>query len=124
MNDATERALATAVQAVLAILAAGVTPVVIPGTPAWVGLLVGVVLAVLTAIAKSLGVAAKVKQVAGTVQQTVDTVATAAQTQLTNTNIPVIPVTAAPVSLADAGHTEAQAAAPARAASVQMDQLP
>jgi len=109
MNDATERALATAVQAVLAILAAGVTPVVIPGTPSWVGLLVGVVLAVLTAIAKSLGVSAKVKQITGTVTQTVDAAA-----QYVNSNI----------DMSAAGHAEAQAAANQRAAVpiVQFDQ--
>lgn len=122
-KDTAERAVATAVQALLAIGTAGVTPIVLPGLPAWVGVLAGVVLAVAAAVAKSLGVAAQAAAVVSAARTTVDTVADQVTPVLTNSNIPT--VTAAngsQITLDEPGHAEAQEAAPARAA-VRMDQL-
>lgn len=121
-KDTAERAVATAVQALLAIGGAGVTPLVLPGVPAWVGVLAGVVLAVATAVAKSLGVAAQAAAAVTAARQTVDAVADQVTPALTNSNIST--VTPAPVvTLTEPGHAEAQSAAPARSASVvQFDQ--
>lgn len=58
MNDTVERAVATGVQALFAVGTYGATPFVIPGAPTWLGVALGVVVAVGTAVAKSLGVKA------------------------------------------------------------------
>jgi hypothetical protein len=107
-KDTAERAIATAVQALLAIGAVGAAPIVLPGLPAWVGVLAGVVLAVAAAVVKSLGVSAQTAAALSTARQTVDTVVDQVTPAFTNTN----------VDLAAPGHTQAQTAAPARAAVI------
>lgn len=105
-KDTAERAIATAVQALLAIGTAGAAPLVLPGLPAWVGVLAGVVLAVAAAVAKSLGVSAQTAAALATARQTVDTVADQVTPAFANTNI----------DLNAPGHAAAQTAAPARSA--------
>ena len=112
--------MATAVQALLAIGAVGVTPVVLPGVPAWVGVLAGVVLAVAAAVAKSLGVAAQTAAVISAARTTVDTVTEQVTPVLTNSNIPTMTAAnGAQITLTEPGHAESQTAAPARAAQVE-----
>lgn len=110
-KDTAERAIATAVQALLAIGTAGATPLILPGLPAWVGVVAGVVLAVAAAVAKSLGVSAQAAAALATARQTVDTIADQVTPAFANTNI----------DLTAPGHTQAQEAAPKRSA-VQFDQ--
>lgn len=106
-KDTAERAVATAVQALLAIGTAGVAPVVLPGLPAWVGVLAGVVLAVAAAVAKSLGVSTQIAAIVASARQTVDAVADQVTPAFANSNI----------DLTAPGHAEAQAASARRSAA-------
>lgn len=64
----------TAVQAVLTLITASATPLLIPGVPSWVGPVGGVVLASAVAVAKSLGVQSEAALLVSRIRTAVDAV--------------------------------------------------
>lgn len=117
-NDLVNRLGATLIQIVLALGTMTYAPVALPGLPEWVavaaGILVGLVGVVVHVTGVQSGVTKALAQgtaVAAQVATVVTAVSTEAAKQLPNTNI----------DLTAPGHTEAQAAAPARTA-VTFDQ--